>query len=400
MSTVSLSPLPTASAPRPFAAPAIRSAASRAVEVAWYGTLCSEDYEFLGVPDDGLRSSFDNCADAVRLADRLGYHNVLLPTLWDVGQDPLLFAAAVAPSLSQMSQLVALRCGEVHPPALARAIATVDHLTRGRLTINILSSDLAGVKLDSAARYRRSGEVIEILKQAWTQDRIQFKGEFYDLNIDAEPAKPYQQNGGPLLYFGGISPDAQALAAKHADVFLMWPETERAMSDVMHHVARQAAAHGRTLDFGLRIHVIVRETEAEANAAADRLISKLDLEKGKEIRARSIDVTSAGVARQDALRAASGDLWLEPHVWSGIGLARSGCGSALVGDPDQVAAKLETYIDMGFRAFIFSGYPNAVECQRFADLVLPRLQTCRLAKTLGRLPVETPVTPLTTKPRR
>ena len=134
--------------------------------------------------------------------------------------------------------------------------------------------------------------------------------------------------------------------------------------------------HDRTVDFGPRIHVIVRETEAEAHVAADRFISKLDPEKGKEIRARSIDVTSTGVARQDAQHAASGDLWLEPNVWSGIGLARSGCGSALVGSPDQIVAKLERYI------------------------VLPRLETCRVAKTLGRLPDETPVTPLTTKPRR
>ena len=401
MSVVSAPPLISlSSSPTSRAAPLIRSATSRAVEVAWYGTLCSEDYEFLGVPNDGLRSNFENCANTLRLADRLGFQNCLLPTLWDVGQDPLLFASAVAPQLKQLSQLIAIRCGETHPPALARAISTLDHLTQGRLTINIISSDLAGVKLDSPARYRRSGEVIDILKQAWTQDRIRFKGEFYDLDIDAEPAKPYQQNGGPLLYFGGMSPDAQALAAKHADVFLMWPEPEAALGETMQTISQQAAAQGRTLDFGLRVHMIVRETEAEAKAAADRLISRLDLAEGQKIRARSIAADSAGVSRQDQARAAAGSLYLEPHLWSGIGLARSGCGSALVGNPDQIVAKLERYIDMGIRAFIFSGYPNAAECQRFADLVLPRLQTCRLAKTLGRLPDETPVTPLTTKPRR
>lgn len=378
----------------------IRSAASRAVEVAWFATLCSEDYEFLGIPDGSLRSSFQHCADVVRTADRLGYQNILLPSGYEVGQDPLLFAAGVGPSLKQISQLVAVRCGEIHPPMLARGIATLDHLLHGRLNINIISSDLVGTRADSATRYRRSAEVIEILKQAWTQDRISFKGEFYNFDLESLPAKPYQQNQGPLLYFGGISTDAQALAAKHCDVYLMWPETEKNMAETIRSISEQAAAHGRVVDFGLRIHVIVRETESQARAAADRLISRLDLEKGREIKKRSVDQVSAGVARQEELRAASKDLYLEPHVWAGIGLARSGCGSAIVGDPDQVYAKIQRYIDMGFRAFIFSGYPHIEECERFARWVLPRLKTCRFAEVQGRLPTREPVTPLTTGPRR
>jgi alkanesulfonate monooxygenase len=381
-------------------APRIRSATSRAVEVAWFSALCSEDYEFLGVPDGSLRSNFEHCSDIVRTADRLGYQNILLPSGYEVGQDPLAFAAAVGPSLKQLSQLVAIRCGEVHPPMLARAISTVDHILKGRLNINIISSDLPGTKADSATRYRRSAEVIEILKQAWTQERISFKGEFYDFDLETSPVKPYQQNGGPLLYFGGISPDAQALAARHCDVFLMWPETEERMAATIKSISEQAAAHGRTVDFGLRIHVIVRETEAEARAAADRLISKLDLEKGRQIKQRSLDSSSAGVGRQDELRAQSKDLYIEPNVWSGIGLARSGCGSAIVGDPAQVYAKMQRYIDMGFRAFILSGYPHRDECERFARWVLPRLETCRFAEVQGRLPREVPATPLTTAPRR
>ena len=378
----------------------IRSATSRAVEVAWFSALCSEDYEFLGVPDGALRSNFAHCSDIVRTADRLGYQNILLPSGYEVGQDPLTFAAAVGPTLKQLSQLVAIRCGEVHPPMLARAISTVDHICHGRLNINIISSDLPGTKADSATRYRRSAEVIEILKQAWTQERISFKGEFYDFDLETAPVKPYQQNGGPLLYFGGISPDAQALAAKHCDVFLMWPETEDRMAATIKSISDQAATCGRTVDFGLRIHVIVRETESEARAAADRLISRLDPEKGRQIKQRSLDASSAGVGRQDDLRAQSKDLFIEPHVWSGIGLARSGCGSAIVGDPDQVHAKIQRYIDMGFRAFILSGYPHLDECERFARYVLPRLQTCRFAEAQGRLPKDVPATPLTTAPRR
>ena len=145
--------------------------------------------------------------------------------------------------------------------------------------------------------------------------------------------------------------------------------------------------------------MIVRETESAARAAADRLISRLDREKGAAIRARSLDAKSAGVLRQDALREKAGsDLYIEPHIWSGIGLARSGCGSAIVGDPDQVVAKLNRYLDMGIRSFIFSGYPHAEECELFARYVLPRLPTCRLNQLQRRL-VPDPVTPLTTAPR-
>lgn len=378
----------------------IRSGDSRAIEVAWFSAICSEDYEFLGVPDGSLRSSFKHCSDIARTADRLGYQNILLPSGYEVGQDPLAFAAAVGPSLKQISQLVAIRCGEVHPPMLARAISTLDHILQGRLTINIISSDLAGTRADSATRYQRSREVIEILKQAWTKDRIQYKGQFYDFDLESLPVKPYQQNGGPLLYFGGISPDARTLAAEHSDVYLMWPETEERMAATIRSVSEEAASFGRQVDFGLRIHVIVRETEAQAHTAAERLISQLDLEKGKEIKARSLDSTSVGVARQEEMRAQSTDLYLEPNLWAGIGLARSGCGSAIVGDPDQVYAKLQRYIDMGFRSFILSGYPHIDECELFARWVLPRLETTCLARVQNRLTEQPPITPLTTGKRR
>jgi alkanesulfonate monooxygenase len=179
----------------------------------------------------------------------------------------------------------------------------------------------------------------------------------------------------------------------------MWPETEERLLETMRGMSELAARHERQVDFGLRIHVIVRETEAEARQAAERLISKLDREKGQAIKHRSQDSRSAGVLRQDELRASAGaDLYIEPHVWSGIGLARSGCGSAVVGDPEQVLAKLNRYIDMGIRAFILSGYPHADECRLFARHVLPHLKTCRFNEIQHRR-VPNPVTPLTTAPR-
>jgi alkanesulfonate monooxygenase len=382
------------------ASPEIRSP-ERRVEVSWFSAICSDDYEFLGVPDGRLRSSFEHCADIVQTADRLGYQNILLPSSFQVGQEPFVFAGAMGVLTRQIQQLVAVRMGEIHPPMLARHISTLDHLTRGRVTINIISSDLPGQTESNEIRYGRSDEVIQILKQAWTQEKIDFAGKYYTLKIPSTDAvKPYQQKGGPLLYFGGISEPAKDLCAKHCDVFLMWPETEARLAASMAELSQRAAAYGRTIDFGLRIHMIVRETEAEARAHADRMISKLDAAQGAAIKARSQDSQSAGVLRQDELRAQSTDDYIEPHVWSGIGRARSGCGSALVGNPQQILAKLEKYMDMGIRAFIFSGYPHKEEAELFARLVLPHLKTCKFAEAQGRVDAQTPVTPLTTAPRR
>lgn len=376
--------------------PAIRTPDPR-VEVAWFSALCSDDYEFLGVPDGALRSSFAHCSRIVQRADELGYQNILMPSGWACGQETLPFAAATAVLTKQINHLVAVRMGEIHPPMLARHLATIDHILQGRLTVNIISSDLPGLREDSAARYARSREVIEILKQCWTQPEVHFHGKFYDLDLPTTaPGQPYQQNGGPLLYFGGISPDAVQLCAEHCDVFLMWPETEERLSETMHLVSSKAAALGRKLDFGLRIHVIVRETESKARDAAKRLLSRLDAAKGEEIKARSQDAKSAGVLRQDELRAKSQDDYIEERIWSGIGRARSGCASAIVGDPDQVVAKLQRYIAMGMRAFVLSGYPHLDECDLFARYVLPRLDTCKLNEAQGRKPSGTPATPLTT----
>ena len=379
--------------------PAIRTD-DRSCEVAWFAALCGDDYEFLGVPDGSLRSNFLHCGEITRRADAAGFQNILLPSGWISGQDALAFASLIGPQTEQINLLVALRMGEVWPPMLARAIATVDHALEGRLCLNIISSNMPGLNEPNDVRYGRASEIIQILQGLWqTEGPFEWQGDFYKFSLPTtEPAQCYQQNGGPLLYFGGISPAAQELCAKHCDVFLMWPETEDRIAATIRTMSEKAATHGRTIDFGFRSHVIVRETEAEARAAADRLISKLNREKGEEIKRRSLDAQSAGVQRQDALREAAGDLWIEPYLWSGIGLARSGCGSAIVGDPDQVLAKLERYMDLGIRAFILSGYPHLDECDLFAKHVLPRLPTCRLNE-LQRRRLPNPVTPLTTASR-
>ena len=369
-------------------------------EISWFAPLCDGDDDFLGHRNPAFKSSWENTSDIVKTADNLGFRNVLCPSSYQVGQDTLTFASAMAPLTNQINLLTAIRCGEIHPPMLARALATLDHILKGRLTINIISSDLPGTELSSSQRYARSREVIAILKQAWTQEEIDFKGVFYQIKLPAAPVKPYQQNGGPLLYFGGYSPDGVALCAEHCDVYLMWPETEDKLQGLMDNMTNQAARFGRSVLFGLRVHVIVRETVEEAKAYAQHLISDLDLNQGDEIRNRAQDAKSLGVSRQSELRdSADEDYFVEPHLWTGIGLARSGCGAAIVGNPDQVYDKIQRYIKMGIRSFIFSGYPHKQEAEYFAELVLPRLKTVSLPEVLGRIPTETPNTPLEKGPR-
>ncbi|MEL7212646.1 MAG: LLM class flavin-dependent oxidoreductase [Pseudomonadota bacterium] len=380
----------------------VTSADLDAAEVSWFSALCSDDYAYLGVPDGALRSSWEHCRDILLEAEAQGFRNILCPSSYQVGQDTLSFVAGCAPLTKSINMLAAIRCGEMQPIMLARTVATLDHMLKGRLTLNVISSDFPGEVAESAYRYKRSKEVVEILKQAWTRDEITHHGDvFHFENVPTDPARPYQQNGGPLLYFGGYSPAALDLCAQHCDVYLMWPEPEENIAQRMKDVNQRAADYGRTLDYGLRVHMIVRDTEAEAKDYAEHLVSKLDDEYGQLIRDRAHDSISLGVAHQAKARELADKFgYVEPHLWTGIGRARSGCGAALVGSTDQLMSKIEAYQKMGIRAFIFSGYPHIDECKSFGSRVLPNLKTCSLPEVYGRVPAETPATPLGVGERR
>lgn len=347
--------------------------ANRPVEISWFCPLCDDDYEYLGVPEPSLRSSHAHCRDIVLRAERNGFDNILCPSGYELGIDSVTFAGAVAPETTRMRMLVAVRCGEMFPPQLARQMASLDRMLGGRLTINIISSDLPGAPLPSAPRYQRTREAMQILRRLLDRQPVEHRGEFYQVDI-APPAVATVAGRCPPLYFGGLSEDARNVAAEEADVFLMWPEPMPAVQTLLDDMRRRAARAGRRLRFGYRVHVIVRETEAEARAAARRLLSRLDPDTGRQIRERSLDHASVGVRRQAEMRDAADDEgFVEDHLWTGIGRARSGCGAAIVGDPDQVVAKLRAYIDLGIDAFILSGYPHAAECDLVARHVLPRL---------------------------
>lgn len=343
------------------------------VEISWFSALCDDDYEFLGVPDPALASSWEHCSDIVRAADRNGFDNVLLPSGYTLGIDSTAFAAAIATHTDTINLLLAVRMGEMWLPQLARQLASIDQFAGGRLTINIISSDIPGEALDSGPRYQRTREWMQTLRRLLNGKSIAIDGEFVHLELD--PPRAATVDGRcPPFYFGGFSEAAKDVAAAEADVFLTWPDTVASVGATVAEMRDRAAGYNRDILCGLRTHVIVRETEAEARAAAEHLVSRLDADTGEAIRNRSLDAASVGVARQAQLREqASDDGYAEDNLWTGIGRARSGAGAAIVGDPDQVVAKLEAYRAAGIDAFVLSGYTHRAECDLFAEHVLGRL---------------------------
>ena len=343
-------------------------------EISWFGALCDDDYEQLGVVQPNLRSSWKHCSDIVRTVHYSGFDNVLLPSGYDLGIDTLAFASAIAPSITNMKLLTAVRCGEVWLPQLARQLATINQILNGRLSINIISSEMPGESLDGPQRYARTIETMSALRTLMSGERLDIDGQFFSLHLDA-PRICRETPTTPLFYFGGLSSEARDAAAAGADVYLMWPDTQDVIADTIADLRSRAASHGRSLKFGYRVHVVVRETQAEARDAAAHLIYAVDAATGAAIRSRSLDSHSIGVRRQAELREASGsDGFIEQYLWTGIGKARSGCGAAIVGTPSQVIDKIHQYQALGIEAFIFSGYPHKEEAQHFADLVLPHLE--------------------------
>lgn len=345
----------------------------RVAEINWFSDMSGGDTEFLGEKDTSRASTFDHCLDILLAAERNGFHAALLPTAYQEGLEPLAFALAAQRHTRSIQTIVALRMGEIYPTTLLRSLATLDQVSRGRFIINAISSDFPGQKTSAQVRYDRTAEMLEIMIQAWERDRISFHGEYYQLELDAAPSK-CQYNRRPQIYFGGISPEAKSVAARYADVYLMWPEKIDMMAETIHEVSSLASQHGRRIDFGLRIHVVARETEQEARDYARRLASKILDEKAFADRSQHQDAHSYGVFRQDELRkSADDDGFIEPLVWSTVGKVFAGCGSALVGSGEQIAAKIDRYLGIGFRKFIFSGFPLIEEADYFGRLVIPRL---------------------------
>ncbi len=342
------------------------------LEIAWFGALCDDDYEQLGVVNADLRSSWNHCSQIVLEAERQGFDSVLLPSGYELGLDTTVMSSALAALTSRIRLLTAVRVGENWPPQLARQLATLAHVADGRLDVNIISSDRAGESLASPQRYERTAQVMAALDELGNGRRFSLHSDFYDFDVAAPRIASTPR---PAMYFGGLSNEARDVAARHADVYLMWPDTEEVVAETVRDLRERAARYGRTLRFGYRVHVIVRDSEAEARAAASYLVEALDDEIGRAIRQKSLDVTSVGVARQSELRElASDDGFVEANLWTGIGRGRSGCGAAIVGSPEQVLDKIRRYQELGIEALILSGYPHLDECRRFGEMVLSELE--------------------------
>ena len=346
--------------------------ADRPLEISWFAPSCWGDTAKLGVEDPQRRATFAYNTKVITQADRLGFRNVLIPSSFVPGMDPWTLAAAVGPMTTTTRLLPAVRVGEFDPPMFARAARSLQQVMGGRLTVNIISSELAGETLGSAERYQRTGEAMALLKAFWSDDHVRHEGQWWTYDL---PTTATRTRTPPPLYFGGTSEPARQVAAEHADCYLMWIETVDATAALVADLRERAAAHGRTLHFGLRTHVIVRATEADARDAAAELVSELDPDIGRRLKESSHDHASEGVRRQDALRRAAGDDgFVEEALWTGIGVARSGVGAAITGSVDQVEAKLRAYAALGVDSFILSGYPLDNEAQRIGELLLPRFE--------------------------
>jgi alkanesulfonate monooxygenase len=338
-------------------------------EISWFAPSCLGDTSRLGVDDPARRATFAYNERVISAADELGFRNVLIPSSYVPGMDPWTLASALGPRTRTTRLLPAVRVGEFDPPMFARAAKSLQQIMDGRLTINIISSDRAGESLSSEQRYARTGEAMSLLRSFWTDEHVHHDGEFWTYDLATTPTRTRTP---PPMYFGGTSEPARDVAAAHADCYLMWIETVASTRDLVADLRERAAAHGRELRFGLRTHVIVRDTEDEARAAAADLVSELDPEIGRRLREAAHDSQSEGVRRQDALRAgADEDGFVEDALWTGIGVARSGVGAAITGSVEQVARKLRDYAALGIESFILSGYPLDDEAERVARLLLP-----------------------------
>jgi len=315
-------------------------------------------------------------------ADTLGYDGVLLPTGRSC-EDAWVVASSLMAVTQKLKFLVAIRPGLSTPGLAVRMAATFDRLSNGRLLINVVTGgdqgelEADGFYADHTKRYEISDEFIRIWRATLAGEGGDAGFDFEGKHLQVKGAKalyPPVQKPYPPLYFGGSSAPAHELAADQMDVYLTWGEPPAAVAEKIADVRARAAKRGRTIRFGIRLHVIVRETNDEAWAAADALISHLDDEAIAKAQASFGKMDSEGQRRMSALHGGHRDkLEVSPNLWAGVGLVRGGAGTALVGDAATVLARIQEYADLGIDTFILSGYPHLEESYRFAELVFPLL---------------------------
>lgn len=336
------------------------------------------DGHYLGSNDAARPVDHGYLQQIAQAADRLGFTGVLIPTGRSC-EDAWLVAASMIPVTQRLKFLVALRPSVTSPTVAARQAATLDRLSNGRALFNLVTGsdpeELAadGVFLNHKERYEASAEFTNIWRRLLEGETVDHEGK----HIQVKGAKllfPPVQQPRPPLYFGGSSDVAQDLAAEQVDLYLTWGEPPHLVKEKIEQVRAKAAAHGRTVRFGIRLHVIVRETNQEAWDAANRLISQLDDETIAKAQAAFARTDSVGQHRMAALHGGKRDnLEISPNLWAGVGLVRGGAGTALVGDGPTVAERINEYAALGIDSFILSGYPHLEEAYRVGELLFPHL---------------------------
>jgi alkanesulfonate monooxygenase len=336
------------------------------------------DGRWLGSDEGARATDFGYISEIGQAVDRLGFEGVLIPT-GRTCEDSWILAAALAPLTRRLKFLVAVRPGVTSPLFAARQAATLDRISEGRLLVNVVAGGDAGelaadgVFLSHDDRYALADEFLTVFRRLMAGETVDFSGAHLRLE-KGELLFPPATPGGPPLYIGGSSDAAVAVTAEHIDWCLTWGEPPDAVAAKIAAVRAAAARKGRSVRFGARFHVIVRETEAAAWAEADRLISRLDDAVVEKVQAKLAQSQSVGQARMRALHGGRRDrLVVYPNLWAGVGLVRGGAGTALVGSADQVAARMREYRALGIETFILSGYPHLEEAYRTAELLFPRL---------------------------
>lgn len=336
------------------------------------------DGHYLGSNDAARPTDYGYLQQIAQAADRLGFTGVLIPTGRSC-EDAWLVAASMIPVTQRLKFLVALRPSVVSPTVAARQAATLDRLSNGRALFNLVTGsdpeELAGdgVFLDHAERYQASAEFTHVWRRVLEGETVDYHGRHIQVK-GARLLFPPVQQPRPPLYFGGSSDVAQDLAAEQVDLYLTWGEPPQLVKEKIEQVRAKAAALGRTVRFGIRLHVIVRETNEEAWQAADRLISQLDDETIAKAQAAFARTDSVGQHRMASLHGGRRDhLEISPNLWAGVGLVRGGAGTALVGDGPTVAARINEYAALGIDSFILSGYPHLEEAYRVGELLFPHL---------------------------
>ncbi|MCI1858198.1 MAG: FMNH2-dependent alkanesulfonate monooxygenase [Sporolactobacillus sp.] len=339
------------------------------------------DGRYLGTTKGGRTASYGYFKQIAQAADELGFKGVLIPTGQSC-EDPWLLAASLAAVTKRLQFLVALRPGLISPTLAARMTATLDRISDGRALVNVVTGgdpvELAGdgLFLDHDRRYALTDEFLTIWKDLLRGEKVDFVGKHLQIR-GGRLLYPPVQKPFPPVFFGGSSEAGIKVAAKHADVYLTWGEPPEQAAQKIARVRKLAEEQGRKVSFGIRLHIIVRETEAEAWRAADRLIRFVDeraVKKAKQVLGR---YDSVGQQRMSRLHEAGSKskqaLEISPNLWTGVGLVRGGAGTALVGSAENVAKKVLEYQQAGFDRFILSGYPHLEEAYRVAELLFPLL---------------------------